>query len=107
MKHEIGHLTSKDATCKEAQQIIRGIDEKQKLLNNKIKSTLEGQNSLLEQKLLMRKKKSFSKSFSAYGLTEGTETKESLFINEPSPNEKGKEPLLVSFQSVIDENESD
>jgi hypothetical protein len=55
----------------------------------------------------MRKKKSFSKSFSAYGFTEGTETKESLFTNEPSPNEKGKEPLLVSFQSVIDENESD
>jgi len=57
-------------------------------LNNKIKGTLDDQNSLLQQKLLVRKKKSFSKSFSAYGFTEGTETKESLFTNEPNSNEK-------------------
>jgi len=48
-----------------------------------------------------RKKKSFSKSFSAFGLTEGTETKESLFFEEPQKkgiNEKMLiEPLVVNF----------
>ena len=42
----------------------------------------------------MRKKKSFSKSFSAYALTEGTNTKDSLFnetvLGTPeTPNKSG------------------
>jgi hypothetical protein len=60
---------------------------------------------------MQRKKRSFCKSFSAYGFTEGTETKESLFTDETltrPANEKGIiEPLLVNFESLIKEDESD
>jgi hypothetical protein len=51
------------------------------MMESKIKSNLESQDRLLEHKLMQRKKRSFCKSFSAFGLTEGTETKESLFLD--------------------------
>lgn len=69
----------------------------------------------MEEKLKQRKKKSFCKSFSTYGFTESTQTKESLF-EELSPvhtktdknNDKGFiEPLIVNFESVIKDDDSE
>lgn len=95
----------RDVTKREADKIIKTINEKEKNVEKKIKSTLESQDKLLEQKLMMRKKRSFCKSFSAYGFTEGTETKESLFTDElltKPANDKGViEPLMVNFESLI------
>lgn len=74
-------------------------------MESNIKSTIENQDKALEEKLKQRKKKSFCKSFSAYGLTESTQTKESLF-EDLSPvytktdknHDKGIiEPLIVNF----------
>ena len=72
------------------------------MFESKVRSNLATQDKALEEKLKQRKKKSFCKSFSAFGLTEGTETKDSLFTDtvspKPSKNEKGTvEPLVVDF----------
>lgn len=80
MEIEVIQRTKTHQTKKQAEKIIKNVVEKDRMLENKIKNTLEKQDQLLEQKLMQRKRKSFSKSFSAFGLTEGSETKESLFL---------------------------
>jgi hypothetical protein len=111
MESEVNERTKRDVTKREAEKIIRGLDEKAKRVESKIKSTLETQDKMLEQKLMQRKKRSFCKSFSAFGLTEGTETKDSLFTDEfltKPTNDRGViEPLMVNFESLIHEDDSD
>lgn len=111
MENEVSERTKRDVTKREAEKILRGLHEKEKLVENKIKTALETQDRALEQKLMQRKKRSFCKSFSAFGLTEGTETKDSLFTDEfltKPTNDRGViEPLMVNFESLIHEDDSD
>ncbi len=69
METEVHERIKKDVTIREAEKIMKNMTEKTKIVQNKIKSSLETQDKLLEQKLMLRKRRSFCKSFSAYGLT--------------------------------------
>lgn len=55
---------------------------------------------------MQRREKLVTKSFSTFDLQDAIETRESLFMESPSPAAKRKvDPLVVNFENLI--NESD